>query len=101
MLIETYRSRLKKMDALLREHLSLTTYTLPQGGYFFWLHLPERFNAVELRKQAKSLNVDIRPGTLFSCAGGLHNFIRLCFAYYGEEDLERGILRLKQCFENQ
>jgi DNA-binding transcriptional MocR family regulator len=101
MLIETYRSRLKKMDALLREHLSLAAYTVPQGGYFFWLHLPERFNAVELRKQAKSLKVDFRPGTLFSCEGGLHNFIRLCFAFYAEEDLERGILRLKQCFENQ
>ena len=45
------------------------------------------------------MNVDIRPGTLFSCEGGLQNYIRLCFAYYEEEQIEQGILRLKECLE--
>jgi len=100
-LINTYRPRLMKMDALLKEHLWDVKYALPQGGYFFWLRLPEPMDATEFRKQAKSLHVDIRPGTLFSCNHGLRNYIRLCFAYYDEAQIEQGILRLKQCFETK
>ena len=100
-LINTYRPRLIKMDSLLKEHLTDVTYTIPQGGYFFWLRLPDHIDATEFRKQAKSLNVDIRPGALFSCNNGLRNYIRLCFAYYNEEQIEQGVLRLKQCFENR
>jgi DNA-binding transcriptional MocR family regulator len=99
-LIQTYRSRLKKMDALLREHLTNVAYTVPTGGYFFWLRLPEHINAVELRQQAKSLNIDLRPGTLFSSQNGLQNYVRLCFAHYDEAQIEEGILRLKDCLEN-
>jgi len=99
-LIETYGSRLKKMESLLQEHLTNVTYTTPQGGYFFWLRLPEHVDAVELRQKAKSLKFDIRPGTLFSCENGLQNYIRLCFAHYDEGQIEQGILRLKECLEN-
>ncbi len=89
------------MDSLLKEYLTEVTYTIPQGGYFFWLRLPEHIDATEFRQQAKSLNVDVRPGTLFSCDNGLRNYIRLCFAYYDETQIEQGILRLRECFENQ
>jgi 2-aminoadipate transaminase len=97
-LVSTYRQRLIKMDALLTKHLTAVTYMVPQGGYFFWVRLPEGMNAVEFRKQAKLQNVDVRPGPLFSCVGGLQNFIRLCFAYYDEEEIEQGILRLGKYF---
>ncbi|HSJ85987.1 MAG TPA: PLP-dependent aminotransferase family protein [Anaerolineales bacterium] len=98
-LIEIYRSRLKNMNALLREHLPNVAYTVPAGGYFFWLRLPGHINAVELRQQVKSLKIDIRPGTLFSNENGLQNFVRLCFAHYDEAQAELGILRLKECLE--
>ncbi len=96
-LIETYRPRLKNMDALLREHLTNVTYTVPAGGYFFWLRLPEHLSALDLRQQAKVLKIDIRPGTLFSTQNGFQNFVRLCFAHYDEAHAELGILRLKEC----
>ena len=98
-LISTYRQRLVKMDELLKKHLPTFDYTVPQGGYFFWIRLPDSINAIQLRKQAKLLNVDIRPGTLFSCEAGLQDYIRLCFAHYEEEQIEQGILRLKECLE--
>jgi DNA-binding transcriptional MocR family regulator len=88
------------MDSMLKVHLSNVTYTVPEGGYFFWVRLPESMNAVEVRKQAKLWNVDVRPGTLFSCENGLYNFVRLCFAYYDEAQIEEGILRLRKCFES-
>lgn len=96
-LIEIYRSRLNNMDTLLREHLTNVRYTVPTGGYFFWLRLPEHVSAVELRQQAKLLKIDIRPGTLFSSQNGLQHYVRLCFAHYDETQIEPGILRLKDC----
>ncbi len=98
-LIDVYRSCSSTMDALLREHLPTITYTAPQGGYFFWLRLPEHVNAVELRQRAKSMQIDIRPGKLFSVTGGLQNYVRLCFAHYDDAQLAQGILRLKECFQ--
>jgi len=100
-LISIYRQRLIKMDMLLTNYLPAFTYTAPQGGYFFWVRLSESMNAFEFRKRAQLLNVDVRPGTLFSCEGGLSNYIRLCFAHYEAERIEQGILRLRRCFENR
>jgi DNA-binding transcriptional MocR family regulator len=100
-LISIYRRRLIKMDTLLKEHLPAFAYTVPQGGYFFWVRLPEATNAVEFRKRANQHNVDVRPGTLFSCVGGLQKNIRLCFARYEEKQIEQGILQLKECLDNR
>lgn len=100
-LIDIYRARLLKMDALLQDHLPEVTYAIPQGGYFFWLRLPDGMDAAEFRKQAKARNVDVRQGPLFSCDDGLRNYIRICFAYYDEAQIEQGILRLRQCFDTR
>jgi len=98
-LIETYRPRLQTMDSMLRQHLTDITYTVPKGGYFFWLRLPGQIDTMELRKQAGAFKVDFRQGALFSRAGGSRNCIRLCFAYYDEAHIEQGILRLKECLK--
>lgn len=100
-LIDIYRARLLKTDALLKTHLPEVTYAIPQGGYFFWLRLPDGMDAAEFRKQAKARNVDVRQGPLFSCDDGLRNYIRICFAYYDEAQIEQGILRLRQCFDTR
>ncbi|MDQ3004418.1 MAG: PLP-dependent aminotransferase family protein [Chloroflexota bacterium] len=99
-LIDTYRPRLQKMDSLLRQHLTDITYTVPQGGYFFWLRLPTQIDANELRQQAKTFKVDFRQGGLFSSTGEAQNYIRLCFAHYDEEQIEEGIMRLKECLQS-
>jgi DNA-binding transcriptional MocR family regulator len=99
-LIDTYHPRLLKMDSVLNEYLPDIRYAIPQGGYFFWLRLPQHMDATELRKQAKSYEVGVRQGALFSCDNGLQNYIRLCFAYYDEKQIEEGILRLRKCFES-
>ena len=96
-LIETYRLRLQTLDSMLQQHIINVTYTVPKGGYFLWLKFPEQVNTLELRQQAKPFKVDFRQGTLFSTAGASQNCARLCFAYYDEEYIEQGILRLKDC----
>lgn len=96
-LCDLYRARLNFMDAALRKHLPEITYSLPQGGYFFWARLPDNMDASEFRQKAKACKVDIRQGTLFSSQNGLKNYVRLCFAFHEEKVIEEGIMRLKEC----
>lgn len=96
-----YSSRRNAMDSALRQYLPSLAYSTPQGGFFFWGHLPDRTDATELRKSARTFNVDFRPGTLFSSRGGLKDYIRLCFVHYEENAIEQGILRLKECLESK
>jgi 2-aminoadipate transaminase len=94
-LIEIYRPRITLMDAMLRSHLPEATYSLPRGGYFFWVHLPEDIDATDLRRKAQAFKVDIRQGALFSSQNGLKNYMRLCFVFHDENEIEEGIIRLK------
>jgi DNA-binding transcriptional MocR family regulator len=96
-LIDIYRSRLSVMNSCLQEHLPNVEYIAPGGGYFFWLRLPEKIDAKELRQNASPFKVDFRPGRLFSSRNGLNNYMRLCFVYYEEKEIQEGILRLKDC----
>jgi len=99
-LINIYRSRLHVMDSALRQHLPSVEYSVPHGGYFFWLRLPEKTDARELRRNAQFFKVDFRPGTLFSSRDELKNQIRLCYVHYEEDKIEEGVLRLKRCLNN-
>ena len=92
-----YRTRIDVLDAALRAELGeRVRYTKPTGGYFFWLRLPEGVDAVALRPRAQALNVDFRPGINFSGNDGLHNYLRLSFAFYNAARLEEGARRLGQ-----
>jgi 2-aminoadipate transaminase len=95
-LIATYRLRIAVMDAALRQNIPGVEYTLPQGGYFFWIHLPNGINASELQRRAEEFKVGFRPGALFSCQGGMQDYIRLSYVFYEPDKLEQGVLRLKQ-----
>ena len=92
-----YQNQVAAMDEALRLHLPDAVYKVPQGGYFFWVRLNDRVNASELRKKVSTFKVDFRPGTLFSSRNGLENYMRLCFIHYEAEDIQEGILRLKEC----
>ncbi len=91
-----YASRLKAMDAALRQHLPKTGYSIPQGGFFFWVHLPG-VDAFNLRKKAQEFKVDFRQGELFSSQMGMKDFFRLSFCFYGPEAIEEGVKRLRDC----
>jgi len=65
----------------------------PSGGYFAWVRLPG-LDGERLRTVANELDVDLRPGRLFSTQDGLREYVRLCFAFYPEHLLEEGVRRL-------
>jgi DNA-binding transcriptional MocR family regulator len=91
-----YRARRDVMDAALRGCLPGAVYTLPRGGYFFWVRLPGGADAEELQVEAAQAKVGFRPGARFSCTGGSRAYIRLSFSFYAAEEIEEGIKRLGQ-----
>ncbi|MBM3124686.1 MAG: PLP-dependent aminotransferase family protein [Chloroflexi bacterium] len=98
-LIQIYRERVKTMDSALKQNLPEVKYKVPQGGYFFWAKLPDQMDAEVFQKNAESFKVDFRPGVRFSSQGGLSDYIRLCYVHYEPDEIEQGILRLKQCLD--
>ena len=100
---ETYAHRLNLLDATLKEMLPQAEYTTPQGGFFYWVRIPG-VDTGELRKKAQAFKVDIRQGALFSAekgAAGLRSeeYMRLCFAFYGDDKIREGVKRLAQCLK--
>ncbi|WP_135229950.1 PLP-dependent aminotransferase family protein [Deinococcus fonticola] len=68
----------------------------PRGGYFIWVTLPESLNSDDLLTTALERGVRFQPGNLFSPDGTQGNNLRLCFAFYEEDDLREGVQRLGQ-----
>ena len=95
----TYSVRLAAMDAALRLYLPDAQYTIPQGGYFFWLRLPRDADAEELLPKANEFKVGFRPGVRFSSQGGLRQYVRLSFSFYESQEIEEGVRRLRQTLE--
>jgi len=90
----TYQENLETMDSALKD--SAFSYHKPNGGYFFWLELPEGLKATSLHEVAQKHKVNFQVGSKFSSTGALENFIRLCFSYYRPAELKEGVTRLKK-----
>ncbi len=95
---QIYLSQIQVMDEALRRHLPQAKYTIPRGGYFFWLKFPDSMDIGALRKQAGAFNVDFRQGALFSSSSGLKNYMRLCFVMYEADKIEEGVQRLRELY---
>jgi DNA-binding transcriptional MocR family regulator len=93
---QTYRKRVSAMDELFRKYLPQAKFSTPNGGYFFWVHLPG-VDVQELRKKAQTYKVGLRQGALFSSQNALKDYMRLSISYYDIDDIEQGLIRLSQC----
>ena len=68
-----------------------TALSRPGGGYFLWVELPWRVNAVALRDVAIQSDISVCPGPIFSIEGEFQNFIRLNCALQLDEKVEDAI----------
>ncbi|MGE5140882.1 MAG: PLP-dependent aminotransferase family protein [Rudaea sp.] len=97
----TYRARAAAMSEALRRELGGSiSFQEPRGGYFFWLKLPEGMDADKLLPAAERHKVGFRAGSKFSSRENLHEYIRLCFAYYDIPQLVEGVARLRRAIED-
>jgi DNA-binding transcriptional MocR family regulator len=93
---DAYRERRDALVAALGRHLPEgCRWTVPGGGFFLWVTLPESLPAaaaVLLRVEAAGTS--FVPGTVFCVDGGGARSLRLAFSLYGPDDLTEAARRL-------
>jgi 2-aminoadipate transaminase len=72
------------------------SYTLPEGGMFLWVTLPESMSAMALFEAAAKRNVVFVPGDPFHVDGSGKNTLRLNFSNTDEAKIETGMKRLAE-----
>jgi len=100
MLHNKYRLRLEAMASALDRYLPEVEYLQPQGGYYFWVRMPEK-DTLQMRKLIRQKSVDFRPGSLFSSQKAMKEYIRLSISYHEPEQIERGIQLLALSLREQ
>jgi 2-aminoadipate transaminase len=69
------------------------TFHTPQGGYFVWVVLPPHILASSVLAKAEKHSVKFTEGSRCSMANppNFRNCVRLSFAFYSEEEIQRGV----------
>lgn len=98
---DLYRERRNALLDALDEFLPEMSWTVPAGGFYVWLTLPEQLNATELLPLAVENLVAYTPGSAFYADGnGRHN-MRLSFSYPTPEFIREGVRRLAGVIRSQ
>ena len=93
---DTYRVRRDAMLEAMREHFPPgVRWTVPEGGLFLWVMLPEGLDSVELLQEAlDEQKVAFVPGIAFFTDDSGHDALRLTFASSPPDVVREGIKRL-------
>ena len=89
---EVYHRRRDLMLAALEQHMPPgTTWTVPDGGFFIWVTLPEGIDTKRMHPQVQELGVEYLPGPACYAAAAGANQIRLSFSFVEDDLIEPGI----------
>jgi 2-aminoadipate transaminase len=93
---DAYRRR---RDAMLDELTAVmpheVTWSVPRGGFFVWLTLPDGLDSKRMLTRAVDAGVAYVPGTGFHTHGGRRN-LRLSFSHPSPTDIRVGVRRLAE-----
>ncbi len=97
--IDNFRSMYRgRLDAMLRgldDHMPAgTTWTVPKGGFFVWVTLPEGLDSQALLARAVNERVAYVPGTAFYADGFGSRHMRLSYCFPTAERIYEGTRRL-------
>jgi DNA-binding transcriptional MocR family regulator len=99
---EVYRER---RDALLDSLGALmpagTTWTVPGGGFYSWVTLPEGLDATAMLPRAVAALVAYVPGTGFFADGQGRQSLRLSYCYPEPDRIREGVRRLAGVIESE
>lgn len=92
---EIYRERRDALlDALTTMMPAGTTWTVPAGGFYSWVTLPEGLDATAMLPRAVAQLVAYVPGTGFYVDGQGHRHLRLSYCYPTPDRIREGVRRL-------
>jgi DNA-binding transcriptional MocR family regulator len=89
-----YRERRDAMLQALGDYLPDLSWTVPHGGFYVWLKLPDNIDSKSMLPRAVKELVAYTPGTAFYANGDGRNFMRLAFCYPTPDFIREGIRRL-------
>ncbi|KAB1645200.1 aminotransferase-like domain-containing protein [Gulosibacter chungangensis] len=90
----TYRERRDAMLLALEEYLPQLSWTVPNGGFFTWVQLPQSLDSKQMLPRATKELVAYTPGTGFYADGRGHDKMRLSFSLPTPERIRLGVRRL-------
>lgn len=91
---ELYRERRDAMIGALDEYLPEASWTVPDGGFYTWVRLPEGLDAQEMLPRAVTALVAYVSGTAFYADGQGATHMRLSYCYPTPERIREGVRRL-------
>jgi 2-aminoadipate transaminase len=89
-----YRDRRDAMLSALADQLPTLSWTVPSGGFYVWLRLPDHLDSKAMLPRAVKELVAYTPGTAFYADGSGRNAMRLSFCYPTPDFIREGIRRL-------
>ena len=95
-----YKAQRDAMRAALEAHMPAGCHwTVPSGGMFFWVELPEGVDAVALLPKAVERGMAYVPGAAFFASEPKLNTLRLSFVTVAPDLIERGVAMLAQALK--
>ncbi|MEP6876775.1 MAG: PLP-dependent aminotransferase family protein, partial [Burkholderiales bacterium] len=95
-----YKAQRDAMRAALEAHMPAgCRWTVPSGGMFFWVELPDGVDAVALLPKAVELGMAYVPGSAFFASEPKLNTLRLSFVTVAPDLIERGVAMLAQALK--
>lgn len=99
---EMYRERRDAMLAALDELMPAgATWTVPAGGFYVWVTLPEGLDAKAMLPRAVTARVAYVPGTAFYADGYGTRCMRLSYCYPTPERIREGVRRLAAVIDEE
>lgn len=104
--VELARARYReKRDAMLAGIAKAlppgSRWSVPEGGMFLWVELPERFDAASLLPSAVEQGVAFVPGAPFYAKDRRSNTLRLSYSLPSLDRIEDGLHRLTRCLDRR
>lgn len=92
-----YRKQANAMVEAMKEYFpSEVDFTIPEGGMFLWVTLPEGISTMDMFDKALERNVAFVPGDPFYAEPGKRSTLRLNFTNADEDTIRDGIKRLSE-----
>ena len=94
------RKRDRLLAALERELGSRASWTIPSGGFYVWMKLPEGTDSEALLRRAiEEQKTAFVAGPPFFADGTGQNHLRLAYSFVAESDIPEAIRRLGRALE--
>lgn len=88
------------LAAVARHFPEQTRVTRPGGGYFLWLELPERIDALRLFQLAHAQGISVAPGPIFSATRAFGHCLRLNYGHPWTPRSEKAMATLGQIIQS-